>query len=310
MEWASWRTSTCGSPEPTRISYGARVPSGDVTLQQAADELGVHYMTAYRYVKLGLLYAEKRRGSWMITPEDLDTFRAAQDQGNDARTGEAPQSARSVRQRRRLLEAALVAGDEATAWTITEAAVAEAENPVDLHFELLAPSLVSIGRRWAAGELSIADEHKASAVATRLIARLGSRLTTPGRRRGTVIVGACPGDVHSIPSAMFADILRTHGVAVIDLGGSPDITTYLEAVDRHPDAVVAMSITGPGHDEQVRTTVAAIRERRPDGPPIALGGGAVTTEETAMSLGADIWHADHRVAARLIAEAAAAHGTA
>jgi len=31
-----------------------------MTLQEVADHLGVHYMTAYRYVKLGLLYARSR----------------------------------------------------------------------------------------------------------------------------------------------------------------------------------------------------------------------------------------------------------
>ena len=32
---------------------------GVLTLQEAADELGVHYMTAYRYVRLGQLQAHK-----------------------------------------------------------------------------------------------------------------------------------------------------------------------------------------------------------------------------------------------------------
>jgi len=33
--------------------------SGDLTLHEAAELLGVHYMTAYRYVRLGLLPAVK-----------------------------------------------------------------------------------------------------------------------------------------------------------------------------------------------------------------------------------------------------------
>ncbi len=293
------------------------MPSGDVTLQQAADELGVHYMTAYRYVKLGLLYAEKRRGSWMIAAEDLEAFRDAQGSSSQASKGDSPTAVRSTQQvrptqqkRGAALEDTLVAGDEAAAWKIIEEAIAESGDPIDLHFDLLTPALVSIGRRWAKGELSIADEHKASAVATRLIARLGSHLTNPGRRRGTVVVGACPGDVHSIPSAMFADVLRSHGVAVIDLGGSPDIDSFLEAVDRNPDAVVAISITGPGHDDEARNTVHAIRQRGTGETPIAIGGGAVTSEVMAASLGAGLWHADHRTAARLIADAAAARRTA
>ena len=264
------------------------MPSGDLTLQQAADHLGVHYMTAYRYVKLGLLYAEKQRGSWTITAEDLAAFESGSaDATPDTGT----------------LEDALIAGDETTAWRLVEAAIANTKNPVNVHLDVLSPALFSIGQRWARGELTIASEHKASAVATRLIARLGSHLSSPGRRRGTVIVGAAPGDVHSIPTSMFADLLRVFGVSVIDLGGSPDIASFLEAARRHPDAVIAISVTGPGHDEATKTAVEAIRDAFPD-MTVAIGGGAIDSLEHAHSLGADLWHSDSREAAYLIADTA------
>lgn len=269
------------------------MPTGDLTLQQAADHLGVHYMTAYRYVKLGLLYAEKRSGSWAISPQDLADF---QTQAPNAATETDPDS--------RTLEDALIAGDEARAWRLVEASVTSTGDPVSVHLDVLAPALRSIGQRWAEGELSIASEHKASAVANRIIARLGSHLTTPGRRRGTVVVGAAPGDVHSIPTAMFADLVRSCGITVIDLGGSPDVRSFIEAGERYPDCVVALSVTGPSHDESARETVIALRSAFGD-IPIAIGGGAITSHEHARALGADVWHSDSREAAKLIADAAA-----
>ena len=41
-----------------------------LTLHEAAEVLGVHYMTAYRYVRLGLLDAEKVRGTWRVERAD------------------------------------------------------------------------------------------------------------------------------------------------------------------------------------------------------------------------------------------------
>lgn len=263
--------------------------SGDLTLQQAADELGVHYMTAYRYVKLGLLYAEKRRGSWVIDRNDLAAFQGAAI-SNEPASG--------------TLEDALIDGDEARAWQVVASALDSADDPTDLHLHLLAPALASIGSRWAAGELSIASEHKASAVANRIIARLGSLMASPGRRRGTVVIGAAPGDVHWIPSAIFADLLRSFGVDVVDLGASPTIEAFIEAIRRDPSAVVAISMTGPGHEAAVQSVVAALRSEVPD-LPIGVGGGAIRSEADAKSLDADLWHDDHRVAAGLIADAAA-----
>ena len=43
-----------------------------MTLHEAAELLGVHYMTAYRYVRLGLLQAAKRGGAWRVSREDIE----------------------------------------------------------------------------------------------------------------------------------------------------------------------------------------------------------------------------------------------
>ena len=46
--------------------------AGLVTLHEAAERLGVHYMTAYRRVRMGILPARKIGGTWWIDPADLD----------------------------------------------------------------------------------------------------------------------------------------------------------------------------------------------------------------------------------------------
>ena len=42
-----------------------------ISLQEAADALGVHYMTAYRYVRTGRLPAVKDGAEWRVDPADL-----------------------------------------------------------------------------------------------------------------------------------------------------------------------------------------------------------------------------------------------
>ena len=42
-----------------------------ITLQEAADRLGVHYMTAYRYVRTGRLPAQRSGSQWLVDPKDL-----------------------------------------------------------------------------------------------------------------------------------------------------------------------------------------------------------------------------------------------
>ena len=43
-------------------------PARHLSLHEAADLLGVHYMTIYRRVRLGILPARKIGGTWMVDP--------------------------------------------------------------------------------------------------------------------------------------------------------------------------------------------------------------------------------------------------
>ena len=43
-----------------------------MSLRQASKVLGVHYMTAYRYERLGLLPAVQQGGAWAIPPADVE----------------------------------------------------------------------------------------------------------------------------------------------------------------------------------------------------------------------------------------------
>ncbi len=48
----------------------------EMNLKQAAASLGVHYMTAYRYVRTGRLRARRAGTEWVVYPEDLRAFSA------------------------------------------------------------------------------------------------------------------------------------------------------------------------------------------------------------------------------------------
>lgn len=254
-----------------------------VGLRDAADQLGVHYMTAYRYVRTGRLPARKQGGEWRVDPADLGRIAA---EASPAPTGQR----RAVHRRR--LEQCLVAGDEAGAWDVIDAAMASGATASEVLTAMMAPSLRSIGDRWAAGELSVADEHRASAVAQRLIARLGPRFRGPGRRRGTVVLGAATGDRHALPTAILSDLLRGRGLDVVDLGADCPADSFVDAVERAaPVCAVGICVTAPEVVEGVPEVVRELRARGID-QPVVIGGGAVRDERHARRLGADRWAGD------------------
>lgn len=266
-----------------------------MSLHEAAERLEVHYMTIYRYVRLGLLPAHKEGGSWRVTETDLATFRAPSAAGHSGER--APWKDR--------LEARMVAGDTAGAWQVVEAALTSGAEPADVYTDILAPALASIGERWADGEIGVEQEHLASAVAGRLIGRLGSRFSRRGRPRGTVVTAMPSGERHGFGVAMLADILRGAGYSVLDLGPDTPSESVVAAVSRieEPSAVcisIATSEARPAAEEMVR----ALRGMLRPATPIVVGGRAAD-EGWARGAGADFFSDDPKGVVGLLER----HGT-
>ena len=253
-----------------------------LTLLQAADALGVHYMTAYRYVRTGRLPAKRVGGAWQVDPGDLELVRRDASGARRPRpTGPAPSRSR--------LQARLVAGDEPGAWSLLEAALASGMTPDEVLLELVAPTLSAIGTDWERGRLSIADEHRASAVAARLISRLGARFARRGVKRGTVILAAPSGERHAAPVAIAANLLRWRGFDVVELGADTPAEALAEAVVTEPDLMaVGIACTTEGTSRAARRAVAMVRRSLP-GVPILLGGADISDTEHARRLGADVF---------------------
>jgi MerR family transcriptional regulator, light-induced transcriptional regulator len=209
-------------------------------LQEAADRLGVHYQTAYRWVREGRLASVKVQSSYEVSEEELERFLARR-----AIPTAAPERivVRGWEQHRQRLFDAFVAGDEVEARGVVDRFSELGVPLLELCDELLAPALRRIGDNWHSGSLSIAEEHRATAIAERLLARIS---TNPrGRPRGTAVVLAAPGDRHSFPGAMAALVLRDDRWKVHHLGADvPPHDLVLFAATVNADLVV-MSITVP-----------------------------------------------------------------
>jgi excisionase family DNA binding protein len=255
-----------------------------VTLQEAARQLGLHYMTVYRYVRTGKLPATQDGLIWQVRVSDIRALKAGRVSGSGSRS-----RAKTVASTRRALEARLLAGDSAGAWWLIEGRLGGGLDPAGVVTALLTPALRSIGARWADGDLSVADEHQATSVAQRIIGRLGLQFGRPGRSRGTVIVAAPEGDLHVLPVAMVADLLRWRGFDVSELGAHTPVDALAEVAGQ-ADRLVAVGIasTTSGLDAEISTSLESLRSTVP-GTTTFLGGNAIRSAGHARILGADIW---------------------
>lgn len=112
----------------------------ELSLHEVADILGVHYMTAYRYVRLGILPAQRKGRTWRIDRSDLDDY-LAEDEPRTPR-GEADWADRFFNR--------LLAADEAGAWGVLEAAFSSGMTIPEAYPAVLSPSMKRIGEAWSA----------------------------------------------------------------------------------------------------------------------------------------------------------------
>ena len=184
-----------------------------MNLQEAAAELGVHYQTAYRWVRDGTLAAVKVDSSYSISPAEVARMLAR-------RSAPTPPPQRSTVRSwtnhvNRLLTA-LLDGEEVECRTIVERLATNGIPVVEICEQLLAPAMTAVGQGWHDGTVSIAAEHRATAITERILARIATH--PRGRPRGVCVVSGAPGDTHALPGAMAAVALRDDHWQVHHLG--------------------------------------------------------------------------------------------
>jgi excisionase family DNA binding protein len=264
-------------------------------LREAAELLGVHYMTVYRYIRTGRLPAHQAGSQWEISAADLKQFRRAKKV-----TGGRGQKVRLDSNAAERLVARLLVSDENGSWAIVQEALAGGAAPKDIYVELFCPALTMIGELWARGDITVADEHRASVVVHRLVGRLGPLFRARGPRTGTVIVGAPAGERHELPTAFVADMLRSRGLEVIDLGADVPADAFAACASA-ADALtgIGIAVTVARHRSSLGTLIRTLRAAGVTAPIVV--GGAGLTGMPARTVGADYCAQDVDDAVRLLA---------
>jgi methanogenic corrinoid protein MtbC1 len=153
------------------------------------------------------------------------------------------------------------------------------------------------------GQLNIAEEHYATAVAQSILDGLGRRLRRPPKDGRLAIVTGTPQELHALGTRMVADFLEADGWEVLLLGtGAPagDIAALVES--EQPD-VVALSTATAAVIDGVVEVLRALHELTPR-PCIVTGGQFWTeaTTPTAIEFGADLVVQDPRQLVALLRE--------
>jgi len=257
-----------------------------LSIEEAAVVLGLHYMTVYRYVKQHALEATQVEGQWRIMRSDLDEFVMKRSERRVKAKGSS--DSRRTADYHGALHRCLVESDAKAAFDVLQSAINSGAGMEEVYLDILSPVLAEIGASWARGEIDISVEHRATAVATRLVGQLSHRCARRGRHRGEVLIGGPAGERHSLALAMLGDLLRLHGWEVSDLGADTPSNSFVHAASSINNLVaVGVSVTSDESLASAKELMSTLRRAIGDELPVLLGGSAIRDLDHARSLGAD-----------------------
>jgi len=187
---------------------------------------------------------------------------------------------------------ALLAGDDRASEGVFVTAASRGADLALLARDLVGPALDEIGCMWHRGEISVAEEHLATALVLRAFTRRATTIPPPPLGAPRLLLSCLAGEFHEVGARLVAEVARMTGWQAEMLGANtprPAVLAYI--AQRRPEAV-GLSFALAAHLPECARTVAEIRKVAP-GVKVLVGGYAFRHEAALCGLtGADACFAD------------------
>jgi 5-methyltetrahydrofolate--homocysteine methyltransferase len=189
------------------------------------------------------------------------------------------------------LRHAIEEGHPSETEALTEAALRETIDPMQIVNEAMMPAMRTVGENYKSQETDISR----ILAAARSIRKGFEQIEASGvpleqEHRGTIILGTVEGDLHDVGKNRVAIMFRSAGFKVIDLGVDISDRQFLRAVKQTPDvSIVCVSSLLTTALPEMEQVVKTLRKNDPQRRyKIMVGGGAVT-RQLAEHMGADAY---------------------
>ena len=179
----------------------------------------------------------------------------------------------------------------------------ENQKPDEIINDGLVPALDFVGKEFEKGRLFLPQMIQSAQAAQTGFEEIKAYLSlhpmknppggSPAAR--TILLATVAGDVHDIGKNIVKVILENYGFPVIDLGRDVPTEKILEAIKEHHIQLVGLSALMTTTLRSMEKTIHAIRKEKLDCK--IMVGGAVLTEEYALSIGADFYAKDAKQSA-------------
>jgi methanogenic corrinoid protein MtbC1 len=173
---------------------------------------------------------------------------------------------------------ALRAADVAGAYRIASDGLERGTSLAALYQRVITPAMHELGRLWAEGAITVADEHLATAVTHRVLAAIRppqafEQTFRSGSEKPSALLAAVQGEQHALGLRMAADLLEDRGYRVAYLGADVPTDALLQAVRTLSPDLLGLSVTMPESTRRLEEVVEAVHEEQWQ-LPLLFGGQA------------------------------------
>lgn len=169
--------------------------------------------------------------------------------------------------------AALQAGSGRQADRVLDQALSVARlSPQQIYLQVFQPTAYAIGRLWQVNQLSVAQEHLATAIIERHMGELHPLFRPAQSRPRTLVLGCVDKELHRVGARMVADFFEADGWQVHYLGASVPAETLIGLAAETSADVVGLSVQMAHHVPKIMEVVRWRDRRGLTGLPIMVGG--------------------------------------
>lgn len=195
-------------------------------------------------------------------------------------------------------ETALLAGDHLIALNILYGSIDEGHSLIEIEHHIIQPALYMIGEKWQSNQVSVAQEHIATAIAQSVMTAGLLRSVPHSATNKRVLLACVEGNNHAVGLRMLADAFQLNGWEVQYLGANvPSSALVGQIAEWRPD-LAGLSVSFAHHLQTVKQVIVQLQQRLGGDRPVTMVGGLAINryKQLAQMVGADAYCADAQAA--------------
>ena len=193
---------------------------------------------------------------------------------------------------------AIVAGSLQEAQALLQGCLDAGNSLVAVELHVVQPALYRVGERWRANEISVAQEHMATAITNAAMTAMLVQQPAPARNGKRVLLACVQDNRHAMGLRMVADAFQMDGWDVQYLGADVPTADLVRQVEAWRPDLVGLSLSFPHQLLTAKAVISALESAMgASRPPVIVGGLAFSGLATlGAMIGADAQGADAQAA--------------